>query len=269
MFDAHAHLQLVDDFPSAEDKDFCGRGDGPSAGIITCGTSPEDWDGVFEAARRFSFVYPFYGVHPWFIDRLEEGWERRLGSLLAADENVGVGEIGLDKLKDGTRGRRGVAMDLQRKVFRMQLELAIEYGRPASIHCVHAWGPLFEDLEAVFSGHGGDVDGGSGRHRESAIMLHAFGGSYESAMRVIDLGGYISFAPFNLGGPEGKTADVLRRLPADRILLDSDFPLKAGQSITEYAGVLADLSRRAAQIRGVSCERLIETVSENGSVFAE
>jgi TatD DNase family protein len=74
-----------------------------------------------------------YGIHPWFLNEENfEGHIEKVKGITAGKEIVAIGEAGFDKL-------RGPSFDLQRKVFREQVNISENLGKPLIIHCVRSW----------------------------------------------------------------------------------------------------------------------------------
>ncbi|XP_057969944.1 uncharacterized protein LOC131159228 isoform X2 [Malania oleifera] len=119
----------------------------------------------------------------------------------------GVSEIGLDK---GSHGRNIDFMD-QVEVFQRQLELAKELQRPVSIHCVRAFGDLLQIMQRM-----GPFPAG--------VILHSFLGSAEMVPEFAKLGAYFSFSGFLMSMNVQKAKKMLKMVPMDRILLESDAP---------------------------------------------
>ncbi len=178
------------------------------AGVGACvanATGEEDWPAVLGLARDFpGFARAALGVHPWRAAEARPGWPRRLAELLEAHPAASVGECGLD----GWVASPSPAV--QEPVFLGQIRLARELDRPLTIHCLKAWEGLF----AAFK-------------REpppSRFLMHSFGGSIELAARLVPLGAYFSFSGYFLTPRKAKTVEVFRRLPRERLLLESDAP---------------------------------------------
>ena len=134
-FDAHNHLQdqwlaphLSEVIGALEDRGI--------AGAVVNGTIDGDWGAVARLSREHPWVIPSYGVHPWRIKERAEDWEELLRGKL--DEGGIIGEIGLDRWKEG------YDFADQERVFRAQLQLAAERNVPATIHCLRAWGALWD-----------------------------------------------------------------------------------------------------------------------------
>ena len=148
------------------------------------------------------------GVHPWLVAERQTGWAERLRQGLARWPEACVGEIGLDRAR----------LDLcpweeQKHVFDEQLHIAASYRRPAIIHCVRADGAL---LEALIEAAGRDM-------LPPVLVLHAFGGSSETADRLLRLSGTRVFFGFSAAlAKRTKVRSVIAMVPADRLLLESD-----------------------------------------------
>ncbi|KAB2618925.1 deoxyribonuclease tatdn3 [Pyrus ussuriensis x Pyrus communis] len=105
----------------------------------------------------------------------------------------GVSEIGLDK---GSHGKKVDFAD-QVNVFRQQLELAKELKRPASIHCVQAFGDLLQIMKSL-----GPFPAG--------VILHSFLGSAEMVPEFASLGAYFSFSGFLMSMKVNKAKRMLK-----------------------------------------------------------
>src|SRR5207245_6648131 len=107
--------------------------------------------------------------------------------------------------------------DVQANVFRHQLEQARAAKRPIIIHCREAWPDCLKILEETWrsSGLGG--------------IFHCFSGTLEEARRGLDMGFLVSFAG-NMTYPKSQgLRDVVRDIPLDRLLVETDSPYLAPQ----------------------------------------
>lgn len=96
-------------------------------------------------------------------------------------------------------------------MFKKQLELAKELKKPASIHCVRAFGELLDVMKGV----------GPFPH---GVILHSFLGSPEMVSELAKLGSYFSFSGFLMSMKPQKAKKLLKAVPSDRILLETDAP---------------------------------------------
>ncbi|CAI9087583.1 OLC1v1021690C1 [Oldenlandia corymbosa var. corymbosa] len=180
------------------------------------GVTEDDWHVVKEMSDRYPSVVPNFGIHPWFVAERTPNWLRNLKEFFDATPEASVGEIGLDK---GSRGRQ-IDFSDQVEVFRQQLQLAKELKRPASIHCVRAFGDLFDILKSE-----GPFPAG--------VLLHSYLGSAELVPEFAKLGAYFSFSGFLMSMKESKAKKMLKSVPLDRILLETDAPDALPRAFTD------------------------------------
>lgn len=179
-----------------------------SSGVTRCvvnATREGDWELVKNLTDTNSgFVIPAFGIHPWHVHTRTPGWQARLQTLLENHPQASIGECGLDQwISDPPLG-------IQRPVFFDQLRLARMLDRPVTIHCLKAWGPLFDAFSEA--------------PPPPRFLMHSFGGSIETARRLIPLGAFFSFSGHFLHPRKSSVLEVFRQLPPDRILLETDAP---------------------------------------------
>ncbi|KFK25980.1 hypothetical protein AALP_AA8G187600 [Arabis alpina] len=206
LFDAHCHLQDPKIITKAPQLISSAVASGVSYFAVN-GVSEKDWDLVKEMGETYPSVVPCFGIHPWYVAERSPQWFETFKSLFETTPTASVGEIGLDK---GSKGRE-IDFSDQVGVFRQQLELAKELNKPASIHCVRAFGDLLEILKSV-----GPFPAG--------IILHSYLGSAEMVPEFAKLGAYFSFSGFLMSMNEKKAKKMLKAVPSDRILLETDSP---------------------------------------------
>ncbi len=225
-------------------------------GAVVNGTRETDWPAVAALARTHDWVVPSFGLHPWYIAERTPDWLEALRAQLAAHPYAGVGEIGLDRWIEGHDDAA------QAEVFTAQLALAAELNRPATIHCLRAWGALTETLRR--------------RELPRGFLIHAYGGSAELMREFTARGGYFSFNAYFLHERKAAQRAVFREVPAERLLVETDapamlppeernaYPLRdaAGESINHPAN-LALAYEALAELRDVSVATLATQVEEN------
>ncbi|HSP73380.1 MAG TPA: TatD family hydrolase, partial [Gaiellaceae bacterium] len=174
--------------------------------ILTVGTTLAGCRGALAVAEREEGVFAVLGVHPHEAGGPDAGKLRELAALFASEKAVAVGETGLDFFRDYA------PHDAQRRLFERQLELAAELGKPVVIHTRAA----DDDTLALLAGFDGTV------------VLHCFS-SPALLEPVLERGWYVSFAG-NVTFPKApELRDAARRVPADRILAETDMPYLAPQ----------------------------------------
>jgi len=213
--------------------------------IITSSVTCSEWEKSKKIHDRFSQVEFTIGVHPWFVSESDLDIKFKLDRASAMGA-VAVGEIGLDMKIDSP------AFELQREIFELQLQYAVETDTPAVIHCRGAFNELIETINRI----GIPRSGG---------LIHAYSGSLELTEILIKKG-----ISFSMGGTltyknSKKRMDVLKRIYPDHFLLETDSPdippvntLKPNVP----SNILLNL-RAAADILGVTEEKIAESTTAN------
>ncbi|BDA41791.1 Uncharacterized metal-dependent hydrolase YabD [Coccomyxa sp. Obi] len=205
-FDAHCHLQ---DPRLAHCIDRVIQ-DATRQGVeyFSCnGCFESDWSKVKDLSTRHKEITPNFGLHPWWVHERSEGWLDILRDMLLSVPHAGLGECGLDHHK------RDIAdFPTQETVMRAQLRLAKELHRPCSVHCVRAFGSLSSMLheEGPFP---------------AGLVLHSWAGSNEMVKQLARIEGvYFSLSGHSLRLSDQKLKAMLREIPLDRLLLETDSP---------------------------------------------
>lgn len=199
-----------------------------------------------ELASRYQGVYAAVGVHPHDAVTYDSAVERELQRLLTKEKVVAVGEIGLDYHYNHS------PRDCQQEVFRRQLALAAAAKLPVVIHNREAHNDLRGLLQTAGENHRG--------------VLHCYSGSREMLTGFLALGFFIS-----VGGPvtfrnARKLPEVVKAVPGDRLLLETDAPYLTPHP---YRGkrnepaYLTHIARRVAELRGVSIEDIAALTWKN------
>lgn len=218
LCDAHNHLQ--DDWLAPHLDGIAAESGRLGLGaMVVNGTSEADWPLVAALARRFEFVRPSYGLHPWDVATRSPHWLEHLRTQLLTAPAAAVGEIGIDRwiLADAPAAYFPAGspppapLPEQIACFLPQLALAVELDRPASIHCLQAWGQLDELLR-------------SRPLPRRGFLLHAYGGPAEMVPGFVKLGAYFSFNGSFLAARKTRQQAAFRAVPLDRLLVETDAP---------------------------------------------
>ena len=224
---------------------------------VVNGTSERDWPAVAALAAKHPWVLPSFGLHPWHVAARSREWLAELRRHLDAHPGAGVGEIGLDCCIEGH--------DLadQTTVFTAQLTLAAERDLPVTIHCIQAWGALWEIIRA----HPLPARG---------FLIHAYGGSMEMMREFAKRGARFSFSPYFLHERKVAQRTVFGAIPEDRLLVETDAPDlrppdaqnthplhdETGAPINHPANIETAYAA-LAKIRGITVQALAAVVAEN------
>ena len=202
--DSHCHLALYEGAGEALTR--C-REAGVK-GVVVPATRLEDLDDCVRLAETHEDVWAAVGFHPHEAKDFDASAEARVEQLAEHPRVVAIGEIGLDYHYDYS------PRDVQRDVFLRQLAIAKRADLPVVIHNREST----DDLVAILESD--DALGVRG-------VLHSFTESYEVAARLVERGFFISFSGILTFRSANSLREVARRLPHDRILIETDTPYLA------------------------------------------
>jgi TatD DNase family protein len=239
VIDTHAHLG--DDAADVIER---ARLAGVSR-IVTVATTLAGAREALALAEEHDGVYAALGIHPHEAASFGADELIELRELLGRPRVVAVGETGLDYFRDYAPA------DAQQRLFDGQLALAREAGKPVVIHTRAA----DDDTRARLLEHDGQV------------ILHCF--SSEPLLEpALERGWYVSFA----GNVTYKNAYDLRaaarRVPADRLLAETDSPYLAPQAVRgrrNEPAYVAYTYAVLAEVRGVEVQELIDQLDANAN----
>lgn len=178
-----------------------------AAGVIGCITVAQDLADA-ERALALSAEYPSVhvaaGIHPHEAGKVANGWDDALCEIARRKEVLAVGETGLDYHYDFSDRAS------QMRVFRRQLEIAVEVAKPVVIHCRQAHG----DALAVLADY----------PRLTDVVFHCFSGTRAEAREIVERGYYTSLTGVVTFKKSDELRLVARMLPADRLLIETDAP---------------------------------------------
>lgn len=256
FYDAHNHLQN-ERFAGGQESLLREAAQAGVVRMVVNGSGVDDWPAVAALAAGSAMVQASYGVHPWYHHEQPPGWREDLAARLARDPAAAVGEIGLDRWKEN------LPYEGQEQVFLDQWALARAFNRPASIHCLKAWGRLLDLLRE----HPGPACG---------FVLHSYGGPAEMVAELARHGARFSFPGYFAHPRKEKQRATFRLVPADRLLVETDAPDQAlpdernrfprqdssGRPINHPANLPA-VYEVLAETRGVSIGELVAQVERN------
>ncbi len=175
------------------------------AQIVVTGSSEESTRQAIELARaRTGVLFATAGVHPHHAADLTVDTLPALQALARESEVVAVGECGLDYFRDFS------PRDLQRRAFGWQLELAAATGKPVFLHQRDA----HDDFIAILR-----------EHRVSRGVAHCFTAGEKERDAYLELGLHIGITGWINDERRGQhLRDVVKRIPADRLMLETDAP---------------------------------------------
>ncbi len=245
IFDTHAHYtaRAFDEDRAEVLKRLPEQG---VSYVMLAGCDPQDSAECAALASEYDYIYAAAGVHPENIDNLPEDWLTQIRMLIEENPKIrAIGEIGLDYHYDGYNAEK------QKEIFTAQLTLAQELDMPVILHVRDAIGDAMEILR---------------KFRPKGVM-HCYSGSAETGKEILSIGLHISFTGVLTFKNARKSIEVLEMLPIDRFMLETDCPY---MSPVPFRGKRCDSSmiaytaEKAAEIKGMDTQELIDRCCENG-----
>lgn len=236
IFDTHAHYddERFDEIRKELLSSFEKNGVGAA---ITCGCDKKSSLKALEMAEKYDNVYAAVGIHPCNID--SGTTIEQIEELASNKKCVAIGEIGLDYywVQDNKQE--------QKEIFIEQLKLAKRLELPVLIHDRDAHADTLEIL----------------REYKPKGVVHSFSGSIEMAKELIDLGLYIGIGGVITFKNAKKLPEVVKMLPMDRILLETDAPYLTPvpyRGKTNHSAMIYFSAEKIAEIRNTTTEEILK-----------
>lgn len=235
FIDTHIHLQ--DDKTNNATDIISFAAERGCKKMLNVSAKEEDWSCVAELATQFpQMIIPAFGLHPWYVETAEKGWQGRLKEYLQKFPQALIGECGLDGLKPN--------MDEQQQIFTEQIKIAKGYKRPLIIHAVKAV-PLLESFW---------------KELPEKFVFHGFNGKKELLEKIIKAGGYVGIGSGLLKTTKAK--EILNLIPEDKLLFETDAPFLA-----KYPWQIKEQAEQIAMLREEKIEALMAQVMQNSLEF--
>jgi len=247
LVDTHAHLDSARFKDDREEVISRSLAAGVHA-IVTVGVDLDSSRQAVALAQQYPCVYAAVGIHPHEAASVQHDDLAELARLSEQQAVVAIGEIGLDFY------RMLSPADSQREIFVAQLELARQMDKPVIIHDREAHAETMSTLRDKAQGLAG--------------ALHCFSGDWDMAMQAIEMGFCISLAGPVTFHNARRLQELVRELPLDCMLIETDCPYLAphphrGQrNEPAYVRLVAD---KIAALKKAPLERVAEITTANAS----
>lgn len=241
--DTHCHLDMVRAVEAVLSR-------ARAAGVRQCisvGTTLESSRANVALADQYPMLRAAVGVHPHEADTVTDDTLTQIDALADHAAVAAIGEVGLDHY------RQHATPENQLRALRGFVGLAQRRNLPLIIHCRDAYEPLLELLQHAAS-------------RPIRGVLHCASGPPEFIRAALEFGLHVSFAG-NVTFPNaGALRDLVRIVPDDRLLMETDAPFLAPQPVRGAANEPAFMTHTAAclaQVRGTTVESMGAITSRN------
>ena len=279
FFDAHTHVQF-----SAYDADrdaVISRAEHAGVRFVNIGTQKDTSRRAVELAERHEGVFAAVGLHPVHTSRsfhdadelgggeAAKGFTSR-GEIFDAayyrelalhPKTLAIGECGLDYFHFNDGESRDAQVQKQKDAFLAQIVLASEVEKPLMIHCREAFGDLIGMLIANRRTLGAPSPG----------IIHFFTGTVAEARQLLELGfsftfgGAITFAP-RKNEAENQYHELIREIPVDRILSETDAPYVAPavyRGKRNEPAYVIEVVKKLAELKNVSVDEMASQIRKN------
>lgn len=247
LIDTHCHLDYLKQASSNELVKLAA--DNGVEKLITISVEPENLQSVVELSQNHEFVFGTQGVHPHEAKKFNDDVYATIKINASSNKKiVAIGEIGLDFHYNNS------PKDIQIKVFKQQLELAIELSLPVVIHTRDAEDDTIQILEEY------------GPRMTQKGVLHSFTSEQRLADVALNNGFFLGFNGIITFKKAKNVRDVLENTPIDRILIETDAPFltpvphRGKENAPHY---LPHIFEFVAEVKNLSCEILEKQLQLN------
>jgi len=254
FIDTHSHLyssQFDEDRTNAVNEAIA---DGVST-ILLPNISSEYTKGMLDLCAEFpKNCYPMMGLHP--CDVTEENIKQELEHVaeeLATGKYIAVGEIGLDLHWDKTK------LDIQKKAFIHQIELAKRHKLPIAIHVRDSFTEAIEIIEKL-------------NDENLRGVFHCFTSNVEDAQRVINLGGFYLGIGGVLTFKNSGLDKTIAEIDLQHLILETDSPYLAPAPFRgkrNESKYIVNIAEKLAEVHQISIEKVAEITTENAKKLFE
>lgn len=247
LVDSHCHLDRLAYGQKHQDiAEALTKAEARGVSHLLCvSVTLEQFPAMLEKIAPFPHVFASCGVHP--LDQ-ESAWSKEQLQRLAADPRVvAIGETGLDYFYHPEHKA------IQQAAFREHIRVARTLGKPLIIHTRDAQ----EDTLAILREEGADAVGG---------VIHCFTEDWAMAEAAMALGFYISISGIVTFRNADRLRDITRRLPAERLLIETDSPYLAPvphRGVENEPAYVRDVAEYVAWLRNCSVEEITSLTSAN------
>jgi TatD DNase family protein len=253
--DSHAHLD-GEQFASDREQVIARARDAGVQAMVAIGNGdgPAQVDCGIKLAEQYDFIYATLGIHPHEARLADEAAYQNMKQLARHPKVIAWGEIGLDYYYDHS------PREVQKEVFRRQMDLAAAAKLPIVIHCRpsegsdNAWEDCFELLREHWS------------KQSLGGILHCFTGNWPQAKSALDMGFMISFAG-NLTFPKAQQIrDAALEVTLDCILIETDSPYLAPvphRGKRNEPAFVKETARKLGELRGLTAEEVGQQTTRN------
>jgi len=249
MIDSHCHLDLKQ--YDADRSDVIDRAKQVGVNtIINPGADCLGFERPVKIAEQFENVYTAIGVHPEGIKEITEEFWSRFSELLQHPKVVAVGEVGMEK------NERLPSLEEQIPVMLRFIDLAVANNKSIIFHIRY----VHKEFQQIIREN----------NLKFRAVIHSFTGTLEEAEFYLAQGYYLGIAGMVTFPKADDLRVVVKNLPLDRILIETDAPFLAPQVVRgqrNEPAYVVEIAKKIAEIKGISLGEVERITDENARKF--
>jgi len=249
MIDTHAHLSFKN-FESDMDEVIRKSFESGVEKIIIPGSTVQESRCAVQIAGKNDNIFAAVGIHPEDVEGIKDFKE--IEELASHKRVVAIGETGLDYFY--LKGDSQNIKEKQKELLSRHIKLAEKLDLPLIFHNRNSDDDFYKIV----------------KDRKVRGVVHCYTSTTEFAQKILDLGLLISFTGIITFPKAGDLIDVIRSIPLDRIMVETDCPFLAP---VPYRGkrcepwMVKEVIRKIAEIKGLSFEKVDEKTSSVAKGF--
>ena len=243
LIDSHAHLVSLEDL----DEILQRAKENEVEKIVSISSDIPSTEATITLSQAHEYIFATTGVHPHNADQMSEEVLSGIDHYATHERVVAIGETGLDYFYMNSE------KEIQINSFTKQIHMSRKHNLPIIIHVRDA----HEDMIRILSEE--DLADPPG-------VIHCYTGDYETAVKYLDLGFYISFSGIVTFKRSEELRDAAKKIPADKLLIETDSPYLAPvphRGKPNEPSFVKHVAETVAEVRGISFEELAELTKAN------
>ncbi len=247
--DTHAHLTSAELAPNVDEIINRAKANGVTRIVNIC-TDQITLEKGMALAERYDWIYNTAATTPHDVEKEGESFFPLVREQAKKKKLIAIGETGLDYFYVHS------PKALQQKFLLRYLELAKETALPVIFHCRDAFADLFALTDETYKGR--------------PALLHCFTGSSEEAKQGLERGWMISFSGIITFKKSDALREVVKYVPLDRIVVETDAPYLAPQSMRSKVNepaFIRETVETLARLKEISFDEAARATSSNARKF--
>ena len=217
--------------------------------LLSISTTNESYDKIIKIVENYKNVYGTYGIHPHETNNYKNLTSLEIIKKASLNNKIiGIGETGLDFYYDHSD------RNIQKKIFIEHIKAAQNLNLPLIVHTRSAEDETYEILKI------------EKKNKDFKILIHCFTGSKIFALKLVDLGCYISASGVVTFKKSKELAETFLTLPNDRLLVETDSPYLSPEPLrgkTNEPSHIVHTVNFLANLKGIDAKSFAETTSSN------